>query len=545
MRTGPALVVLPGGERRVGVFALFSSRNIPAITALVGTLLAGVSGWAPPAQAQTGTQLWLNRFNIGNGQPAYNFARPFAIATGTNGNVFVTGYVGNSPYYVTVVAYSSAGTPLWTNYPAGPVPGATRGEPSAITTDANGNIYVTGFSYTLLTSASTFNYYTLAYNSAGAVRWSDSYNVSGIGGNTARDVALASSGNVVVTGSSSNSLSSYDYATVAYSSGGSRLWTRTYNGPNNGKDFAQAIKLAPTGTIIVTGYSDGGAATNDYATLAYSSSGQALWTNRYDGPASGDDHAMAMAVDHSGNVFVTGYSQGVGSGYDYATVAYSQGGVPLWTNRYNGPANGHDYASAIAVDSGGNVFVTGYSYGGAGSNDYATVAYTGEGVALWTNRYGGPSGSDDRAVAIVADSSGNVLVTGYSTGVGYDYATVAYSGAGVALWTNRFNGAVNNSDYATAMALDAAGNAYVTGYSWASSGGYSWYDFATIKYASSVQAYLSAQPSAGQLVLTWTNAGFGLQSAPDPTGPFTNLSIPPPYRASATAPQQFFRLSAY
>jgi len=46
-------------------------------------------------------------------------------------------------------------------------------------------------------------------------------------------------------------------------------------------------------------------------------------------------------VDGSGNVFVTGDSAS-GSGFDtadYATIAYSNAGVPLWTNRYNGPAN--------------------------------------------------------------------------------------------------------------------------------------------------------------------------------------------------------------
>ncbi len=70
-----------------------------------------------------------------------------------------------------------------------------------------------------------------------------------------------------------------------------------------------------------------------------------------------------MAVDASGNVFVTGFSVGSGGNSDYETIAYSGAGVPLWTNRYNGPGNGSDYARAVAVDGSGNVFVTGYSYG--------------------------------------------------------------------------------------------------------------------------------------------------------------------------------------
>ena len=75
-----------------------------------------------------------------------------------------------------------------------------------------------------------------------------------------------------------------------------------------------------------------------------------LWTNRYNGPGNGYDQAIAMAVDGSGNVFVTGNSVGSGGNYDYATIAYSGAGVPLWTNRYNGPGNGDDLANAVAVD---------------------------------------------------------------------------------------------------------------------------------------------------------------------------------------------------
>jgi len=172
-----------------------------------------------------------------------------------------------------------------------------------------------------------------------------------------------------------------------------------------------------SGNVFVTGSS---------ATIAYSSAGVPLWTNRSGGGL--------LAVDGSGNVFVTGSSIGGGFFRDYATIKYSGAGVPLWTNRYNGPTN-DSYASAVAVDASGNVFVTGYSWGSGSGNDYATINYSGAGVPLWTNRYNGPGKGDDYASAVAVDGSGNVFVTGFSTGTSgnYDYATIKYSSAGVPL----------------------------------------------------------------------------------------------------------------
>jgi hypothetical protein len=88
--------------------------------------------------------------------------------------------------------------------------------------------------------------------------------------------------------------------------------------------------------------------------------------------------------------------------------------------------------------------------------------------------------------------------------------------------------------------LDPNGNVFVTG----TSGNGTNYDYVTIKYSSSVPPpRLDFQLLNNQLVLTWTNAGFNLQTAPALTGPFTNLpAATSPYTNPLTAPQQFFRL---
>jgi hypothetical protein len=100
------------------------------------------------------------------------------------------------------------------------------------------------------------------------------------------------------------------------------------------------------------------------------------WVQRYNGPGNSTDWAYAVAVDGSNNVIVTGYSIGSdGYNIDYATIKYSSAGVPFWTNRYNGTGNGYDHAYAVAVDHSGNVIVTGYSIGSGGNYDFATVKY--------------------------------------------------------------------------------------------------------------------------------------------------------------------------
>jgi hypothetical protein len=183
------------------------------------------------------------------------------------------------------------------------------------------------------------------------------------------------SGNVYVTGYSGGSGTSLDYATIKYDPAGNQLWEKRYNGPGNSADWAYAIAVDGSGNVYVTGYSYGSGTSLDYATIKYDPAGNQLWEKRYNGPGNSDDWTYAIAVDGSGNVYVTGYSWGSGTSLDYATIKYDPSGNQLWEKRYNGPGNYDDNARAIAVDGSGNVYVTGQSYGGGTSTDYATIKY--------------------------------------------------------------------------------------------------------------------------------------------------------------------------
>jgi hypothetical protein len=195
------------------------------------------------------------------------------------------------------------------------------------------------------------------------------------------------------------------------------------------------MAIDDAGNVYVTGDSDGSGTADDYTTVKYSPNGEELWVARYDGPASSIDEAYAIALDGSGNVYVTGYSRGSGTDFDYATVKYDSSGVEQWVARYDGPARDRDVARAIAVDGAGNVYVTGESYGSETDDDYATVKYNSSGVEQWVARYNGPGSSIDEANAIAVDGADNVYVTGRSYGseTDDDYATVKYSqGPGIA-----------------------------------------------------------------------------------------------------------------
>ena len=300
-----------------------------------------------------------------------------AIATDASNNVFVAGYctpLSGTLGYATL-KYSSSGAQLWAAYYDG-ISG-NGGVAKALATDPNGNAIVTGVSSG---TGSLNDIVTIKYTATGQGVWTNRYNGPGNAYDEGRAVAVATNGDVFVAGYSDGGSANYDFVTLKYSSAGIPLWTNRYNGTGNGEDSAKAITIDGNNSVLVTGGSLGSGTTYDFLTIKYSFTGSALWTNRYNGPGNIGDTAYSIGLDRSNNVFVTGSSYGGTSNlFDFATIAYSSAGAPLWTNRFNrflGPGSQDDGAKSVVVDVNGDVLVTGFSWNGT-NHDFTTIKYAG------------------------------------------------------------------------------------------------------------------------------------------------------------------------
>ncbi|MCH7905479.1 MAG: SBBP repeat-containing protein [Armatimonadetes bacterium] len=440
--------------------------------------IAAVLGVTSAAFGQVQEE-WVARFD--GADNSFDYAA--AIALDSVGNVYVTGDSRGSSTGIdyATIKYDSNGNLLWERRYNGP--GNDRDRATALDVDSAGNVYVTGDSWGTDTQ---IDFATLKYDTDGNLLWERRYSGPDNAYDSASAIAVDGTGNVYVTGTSAI-VSDLDYMTLKYDTDGNLLWERRYSGPGNGFDGAVAVAIDDAGNVYVTGESNGSGSRADYVTIKYDTNGNILWEKRYNGPSNSFDEATALVVDSAGNVYVTGDSfGGIDTGEDYATIKYDTNGNLLWERRYNGPASGYDSAAALAVDSGGNVYITGSSSGSGTAKDYTTLKYDSNGSLLWVRRYSGPNNGNNVATALALDTAGNVYITGGSPNLAgdYEYATLKYNPNGNLLWEIRFHGPENISDVAVALALDRAGNVYVTGHSYSSG---TFQDYATIKYSQSVE----------------------------------------------------------
>ncbi len=292
--------------------------------------------WGSPVRAYTtsvsdgfaarlnssGGLIW-NTFLGGSG-----FDVGYAIAVDGSGNVYAAGTSGatwGSPVraYTGYDAYAaklnSSGGLTWNTF----LGGISVEEGFAIAVDGSGNVYVGGESQ--FTWGSPVRAYTAGndvllakLNSSGGLTWNTF--LGGSGNDVGRGIAVDGSGNVYVAGYSSATwgspvrayTSGYDAFAAKLGSSGGLTWNTFLGG--SGSDFGNAIAMDGSGNVYVTGESDATwgspvqayTAGNDALLAKLNSSGGLTWNTFLGG--SGSDFGIGIAVDGSGNVYVTGES---------------------------------------------------------------------------------------------------------------------------------------------------------------------------------------------------------------------------------------------
>jgi uncharacterized delta-60 repeat protein len=377
---------------------------------------SGYYDYATIKYTSSGDTSWIKRYD----GPSSRNDFAYAIATDESGNVYVTGtsYDLTTSYDYATIKYKPSGDTAWVRRYNSPSDNSDKAYGIAV--DKNGNVYITG--------ESSYDYATIKYTPTGVLEWIRRYDGPANDISKAYAIAVDTNSNVYVTGYSKGEFSGYDYATVKYTSSGDTAWIQRYN-VDNDQDEAHAIAVDDSGNCYVTGETKNTNNDFDYTTIKYKPSGDTAWIRKYDGPENNDDRAYSVAVDESGNVYVTGWSQNSSAHYKYATIKYTSSGDIAWIRRYEGSVGSEDQASAVAVDGSGNVFVTGRSEGSGNEFDYATIKYTSSGDTAWIERYNGTANDIDKAYALALDKDGNAYITGesYNTGTEYDFATIMYS----------------------------------------------------------------------------------------------------------------------
>jgi uncharacterized delta-60 repeat protein len=381
--------------------------------------------------------------------PPSRFLPTFLALNGSEG-VYVLGQV--------LSRLDPSGTVRWTKPTGGLAPGA-------ITLDPAENAYVTG---SVVDVDGNTAYSTAKYAPDGSRIWEAGYAAGPIGENYAVGIVVEDSGGVYVTGTSNRGTSNSDIATLKYAPDGTQLWVDRFDGAQfHLPDRAAGLAFDLEGNVIVVGQSPREHGDDNIVVLRYDSQGVAVSSDRFDDPGKRIDYPRAAIVDSSGSIFVTGFSTEAGfpPKVTYLTMKFDKFGQPRWAARYSG-ARARAAATSAAMNHAGDVHVTGGALSEVSGDDYVTIKYDPEGQEIWARSLDGPDDGYDFATDLVVDGVGNAYVTGFTgrlPGVAQGFVTILYDDTGHLLWEARYDPPARTVQGSLAIGLDQARNVYVTG----------------------------------------------------------------------------------
>ncbi|MEQ1515810.1 MAG: PQQ-binding-like beta-propeller repeat protein, partial [Usitatibacteraceae bacterium] len=296
--------------------------------------------------------------------------------------------------------------------------GGCSSDNRAMAVDAQGNVFVTGFTNADAADNTGIGWKTTKFNGAtGAVLWESIFNSSGNGPDQAYSMTLDPSGNAIVVGYQWNGTDG-DIKVIKYAAAtGTSIWEASVAGtpanvaiPNSGNDFGIAAATDAAGNVFIGGSTWNGSNDDMRTVKLAAATGAVVWDKTFNGPGDGPDYVFALAVDAQGNVIVTGESRtnvNPAGDPDWKTIKYAAAdGAILWQKVFAGAAAGLDIPNAVAIDKSGNVLVSGYTFNGANS-DMKIIKYAAlDGTVLWESGFANPAGGDDFAYALATDGAG-------------------------------------------------------------------------------------------------------------------------------------------
>jgi hypothetical protein len=264
-----------------------------------------------------------------------------------------------------------------------------------------------------------------------------------------------------------------DYLVLKYNtSNGDTIWTRTFNGnpgdPSNDNDIAMGCVADGSGNLYVTGMSSNSAGNFDILTVKFNgSTGDTLWTRRFDGTANGYDAGTKCALDASGNLYVAGLTF-TGTYTDFCILKYNAGnGNFIWSHNYPSPLGNKGEAYSCSLN-GSNVFINGYIYNETTYKLYTVKCNTENGDTLWTRVNSEDLDSLQYIHSdCIANNSGGVYVVGNcsSSEKGVYGRIIKYDASGIVTWSEIYENPPDNplNDAVYGCTLDLTGNLIVTG----------------------------------------------------------------------------------
>ncbi len=422
---------------------------------------------------------------------------------------------------------------------------------NGLSTDASGNVYITGQSLSNTGIATSGAFQTLYSNvletafltkftSSGSLSWGTYYggstesNATGISTDNSWDVFISGT-----TYSTTGFATSGAYQTVfsgsegdnflsKFDSSGSLSWATYFGGTVYSSPYIVVVSTDASGNAFVAGTTssttgiassgayqtfNSGLGGNDDGFLAkFSSTGKLTWGTYY-----GNDSASISAVhaDASGNIYIFGkttatkgiattgayQTSNIGSDDDFLTK-FSSSGSLLWATYYG---EGNETQHGLCTDISGNVYINGstsstsgiatagaHQTSLAGVGDAYLAKFSSSGGLAWATYYGGPG--DDAGRGASVDAKGNVYITG---------------------WTESSTGITTPGAYQASIGLFSSGVYYQTAYlaKFNSSGSLSFGTYYGGTTAATAAAAIGADPSGNMYITGTTLATSGIATS--------------------------------